>query len=380
MTPLTRKLLFIYDEEFVTEYFSTQYRVLGYDVATASSVEEGIEAAREFNPEVIVSELAPGHPFTERFVFGDLLDFVDNEMPNTKVILLTTFVVDGLADKIKDRVFAIFTKPSTNEEITDGIERAFGIRRSPKVDEAEEEGAKEFQYEIALSFAGEQRDYVERVAELLRENQISVFYDRFEEAQLWGRNLYDHLQEVYREKSKFTVIFCSQDYAKKLWTDHERQSAQERAFRENEAYILPAKFDDTEIPGIPSTVGYVDLRSRTPEQLYELIAEKLNKTAGQSNQSGTSASQSGLSTEANELLDLIRSEDDHAQRGVVEIMKSVVPMETHFFARLVYAGSPMAMKTRLFRAALAELVDKNWLFPPQYDESTDTQTYEFRNP
>ena len=36
-------------------------------------------------------------------------------------------------------------------------------------------------YDVALSFAGEQRDYVEQVAVILRANSFSVFYDGFEE-------------------------------------------------------------------------------------------------------------------------------------------------------------------------------------------------------
>ncbi len=57
-------------------------------------------------------------------------------------------------------------------------------------------------YDIALSFAGEDRDYVERVATLLREAGINVFYDKFETANLWGRNLADHLGEIYGMRSR----------------------------------------------------------------------------------------------------------------------------------------------------------------------------------
>ncbi len=56
-----------------------------------------------------------------------------------------------------------------------------------------------------------------------------------------------------------------------LWTSHERESAQARALLERQDYILPARFDDTEIPGIRATVGYIDLRSTTPAALSQLI-------------------------------------------------------------------------------------------------------------
>ena len=49
---------------------------------------------------------------------------------------------------------------------------------------------------------------------------MSVFYDEFEEAKLWGKNLYTYLRDIYRNRARFTVVFCSQAYANKLWTNH----------------------------------------------------------------------------------------------------------------------------------------------------------------
>lgn len=131
-------------------------------------------------------------------------------------------------------------------------------------------------YDVALSFAGEDRAYVEVVARILKEKGIRVFYDKYEEAALWGKNLYTHLSDVYGTQAIYTVAFLSAHYARKVWTSHERQSAQARAFEENREYLLPARFDDTPIPGILNTIGYIDLRSKTPEQLSELVVAKLS--------------------------------------------------------------------------------------------------------
>ncbi|MGH8563063.1 MAG: TIR domain-containing protein [Gammaproteobacteria bacterium] len=99
-------------------------------------------------------------------------------------------------------------------------------------------------YHVALSFAGEDRTYVEQVATLLRAVGIDVFYDLFEEADLWGKNLYTHLSDVYQNKALFTVMFVSEAYRTKLWMNRERESAQPRAFADSSEYILPAFFDD----------------------------------------------------------------------------------------------------------------------------------------
>lgn len=135
-------------------------------------------------------------------------------------------------------------------------------------------------YDIALSFAGEDRPYVDQVANLLQKRGVKVFYDLFEEADLWGKDLYVHLSEVYHKSAQFTVMFISKAYADKLWTNHERKAAQSRAFQEAQEYILPARFDDTEIPGVLSTVGYVSLKDRTPEDLVSLITRKLVGSGG----------------------------------------------------------------------------------------------------
>lgn len=130
-------------------------------------------------------------------------------------------------------------------------------------------------YDVALSFADEDRLYVEKVANSLIEKGIKVFYDKYEQVTLWGKNLYDHLSEVYEKKARFTVMFISANYASKLWTNHERQSAQSRAFRESSEYILPVRFDDTEIPGLLKTIGYISLEDISPQKLCNLICQKL---------------------------------------------------------------------------------------------------------
>lgn len=130
-------------------------------------------------------------------------------------------------------------------------------------------------FDIALSFAGEDRSYVDQVANTLKLKGVSVFYDKFEEANLWGKNLYEYLSDIYRNKAFYTIMFVSEHYNKKLWTNHERQAMQSRAFQENHEYILPAKFDETEIPGLLPTIGYISLSDKTPLDFCDIVFKKL---------------------------------------------------------------------------------------------------------
>ena len=131
-----------------------------------------------------------------------------------------------------------------------------------------------FEYDVCLSFAGKDRAYVRRVANILKSKGIRIFYDEYEQVDMWGKDLYVHLDDIYKNTAKFCVLFASKHYAKKVWTNHERQSAQARAIQQHSEYILPAKFDDTPIPGLRPTIGYIDLRKITPEQLAEMIIKK----------------------------------------------------------------------------------------------------------
>ncbi|QKE10632.1 toll/interleukin-1 receptor domain-containing protein [Bacillus cereus] len=134
----------------------------------------------------------------------------------------------------------------------------------------------QYEYDIAVSFAGEDRHIVENIVNVLRErSKISVFYDRLEEHKLWGKNLYQYLSTVYSKKAKYCLVFISKDYLKKKWTRHELESAQARAFIQDNEYILPIKLDDTVLPGIPETIGYIDYREKALHDIVTLIIKKI---------------------------------------------------------------------------------------------------------
>lgn len=139
-----------------------------------------------------------------------------------------------------------------------------------------------FEFDVALSYASEDREYVEKVANYLKSRKVSLFYDRDERIQIWGKNLYEYLHDIYSKKARFCVIFISEHYAKKNWPTHELRSAQERAIRENEVYILPARFDETDLPGVSTNTAYIDLRNITPERFADIVLQKLSDSKGHS--------------------------------------------------------------------------------------------------
>lgn len=166
----------------------------------------------------------------------------------------------------------------TNPVIRNGL--ANTLRRYAKIQENDyktvlDGNAEGYRYQVALSFAGEDRAIAREIAEKLKSRGITVFYDEYEKAELWGKDLYQHLDSVYGEQAAYCIILLSKHYAKKLWTRHELKQAQARAFRDKREYILPLRLDDTEVPGITETVGYINLREESIETVVSAVLKKL---------------------------------------------------------------------------------------------------------
>jgi len=133
-----------------------------------------------------------------------------------------------------------------------------------------------YEYDFALSFAGEDRDKAEKLASMLKKEGATVFYDMDFQAELWGKDLYQTFQEIYGKKSKFFIPFVSKNYLANNWPKHELKQAQARDFKSDEEYILPLRLDDTSLPGLNETTGYVDLRIFSIETVARLCLEKLS--------------------------------------------------------------------------------------------------------
>jgi len=143
-------------------------------------------------------------------------------------------------------------------------------------------GNHEFEYDVALSFAGEDRQVVDQFAAYLTSRGIPVFYDEYKTAELWGRDLVNHFVNLYSRKARYCVLFISQYYPLKKWTNAERTAARERSFRDANEYILPLRLDDTDVPGLNEAAGYRDLRQHSLESIADWLEQKLSQTKDRS--------------------------------------------------------------------------------------------------
>lgn len=136
----------------------------------------------------------------------------------------------------------------------------------------------QFKFDVAISFAGEDRTTARELADTLTANGVKVFYDEFHLLDLWGKNLVEFFQDTYMNQARFFIPLLSAHYAEKAWPSLEKQSALARTMQTKGEYILPLRLDDTQVPGILPTVGYLDLRQINIDRVVELVLHKLGRT------------------------------------------------------------------------------------------------------
>jgi hypothetical protein len=140
-----------------------------------------------------------------------------------------------------------------------------------------------FEYDVALSFSGEDRAVANEFAGLFRAKNIKVLSDEFQSIKLGGGDFVTHIAELYRTKARFCVMLISQHYPLKKWTESERTAAHQHALRDANEYLIPVQVDQTEVPGIREAASYRDLRQHSLESLVDWLEQKL---AGTSDRSG----------------------------------------------------------------------------------------------
>jgi len=144
-----------------------------------------------------------------------------------------------------------------------------------KVEYANKSKQDSFKYDVALSFAGENREVMEQIAQKLAENNIQVFYDEFEKAKLWGKRLSTHFLKTYGENTCFVLIFVSKECSLKDWTNFEFSIARGEAKVGRTEFILPVRLDNTPLFGLPDDMAYLDFNTEGIEGIVSAIIDKL---------------------------------------------------------------------------------------------------------
>jgi len=131
-------------------------------------------------------------------------------------------------------------------------------------------------FKIALSFPGERRDFVEKIAKILCRKfaKNEIFYDKHFEAELARPDLDTYLQDIYHHQSELIVVFLCEEYEKKEWCGLEWRAIRDLIKQRKTSDIMPIRFDLTHIAGLFSIDGYIEIDKRSPEEIAELIFKR----------------------------------------------------------------------------------------------------------
>ncbi len=140
-------------------------------------------------------------------------------------------------------------------------------------------------YDIAVSFAGEQREYVRQTVASCKANGLRVFFDEDKTNEWWGKNFIQEQRRAYSSETRFFVPFLSSDYLAKPIPMDEFSSAMMTAVKLGDGYVLPVIMGNAVVPVelLHPHIGYLRSEAYTPDQLADEIAKKVGsaKLVGQ---------------------------------------------------------------------------------------------------
>ena len=132
-------------------------------------------------------------------------------------------------------------------------------------------------YDLAFSFAGEQRDYVAQVVEACKRLGLNVFYDRDMNNEWWGRNFIREQRKVYGRQTRYFVPFLSTEYLAKSVPMDEFSAAMMTAVKQGDGYVLPVLMGDVQVPAdlLHPHIHYLRADELTPEELAAALHAKV---------------------------------------------------------------------------------------------------------
>ncbi len=133
----------------------------------------------------------------------------------------------------------------------------------------------EYEFDFAISFAGEDRHIAELLARKLVGKGAVVFYDRFYKPRMLGRKLAGEFGRTFGPATRFFIPIVSKNYADKDWTDYEYSIAMHEQHKRGYEFILPLRLDDTKLVGLQRDVGFLDLRTEPIDSVVDVLMRKL---------------------------------------------------------------------------------------------------------
>lgn len=137
-----------------------------------------------------------------------------------------------------------------------------------------------YEFDIAISFAGENRSLAKHIAEQLLSLDVQVFYDENFEANYLGKAWTKEFARIFGTASRYVVCLLDVHHQEKIWPTFEREVFAPRVQR---GEVIPVFLDDTPFVGIPQDVVGINFKDpsegwqqRADDRIVMKIIDKLD--------------------------------------------------------------------------------------------------------
>lgn len=118
---------------------------------------------------------------------------------------------------------------------------------------------KDYEYDFAISFAGENRELARHLSEQLEVLDASVFFDENFESNFLGKAWSAEFKRIFTHDSRLVVCLLDQHHLKKIWPTFERECFTPRVA---DGDVIPIYLDDTKFVGIPHDIVGIVFKSK----------------------------------------------------------------------------------------------------------------------
>lgn len=129
----------------------------------------------------------------------------------------------------------------------------------------------DYEYDFAISFAGENRELAKNITDLLSILDCTVFYDEYFESNFLGKAWSKQFNEIFSNNSRLVICLLDKNHEEKIWPTFERECFVPRIA---DSSVIPVYLDDTKFVGIPSDIVGITFKGYKQDD-EQMITDKI---------------------------------------------------------------------------------------------------------
>lgn len=141
--------------------------------------------------------------------------------------------------------------------------------------------SRDYEFDFAISFAGENRELAREIYEQLSTLDAHVFYDEQFEANFLGGAWSTQFERIFSHDSRLVICLLDENYRTKIWPTFERECFLPRVPNGD---VIPIYLDSSTFPGIPKDIigisfankgASTDIQSEVTDEIAFKLIDRL---------------------------------------------------------------------------------------------------------